>query len=289
MRIQVLGLVVLAALALPSCKDDNNDGDGANPTSATGAPQTGSGGALAVSITASATAGRAPFEVRFTSDVRGGNGVLRYDWDFGDGTRSSDRNPTARYVAGGSFPVTLTVTSDNEQVTSGAVTVRVESDVRLACTAEPVEGIAPVTVAFRSEPAGGVGDYTFVWNFGDGGSSTERNPRHTYASPGTYIQTMTVTSGNSQATCRETIYAYGNFSVGCRASLVAPNTIHLRALPNFCLGSCTYAWNFGDGTGLPQGPNFRPDHVYSSGVYTASVTARTQRQQDTCAVTFTVP
>jgi PKD repeat protein len=292
MKLRILGLVVLAALALPSCEDDNDNGhdnDGVGNAITGGSPM-GTGGALNVSIGANTTSGRAPLEVRFTSDVRGGEGPLRFSWDFGDGTSSTDPNPVVQFGAGGTFPVSLSVSAGTETITSSVVTVRVDSDVRLACFADPVEGLAPLSVRFRAEPQGGNGDYTFAWSFGDGGTSTERNPRYTYNNPGTYVQTLTVSSGNgARAVCRETIFAYGSFSLGCRASLVAPNTVHLRAVPNFCLGSCTYAWDFGDGTGLADGPNFRPDHVYPSGVFTATVTSRTARLRDSCAVTFNVP
>jgi large repetitive protein len=278
-----LGLLMAGALAFPGCDEDTVD-------TLTGTTPTGTGGALSVSITASTTSGNAPLEVRFSSEVRGGSGTIRYTWDFGDGTASTEPNPVVQFGAGGTFPVRLTVNAGTESISSDTVVVRVDSGVRLACFADPVEGQAPVTVRFRSEPQGGNGDYGFAWSFGDGGTSAERNPRYTYTTPGTYVQTLTVTSGNgARAVCRETIYVYGPFSVGCRASMIAPNTVHLRALPNFCLGSCSYAWDFGDGTGLPNGPNFRPDHVYPSGVFTASVTARTGGQQATCSVRFTVP
>jgi PKD repeat protein len=284
MRLHFRWLVLLAALALPACEEDTVTGTPVGTTAL------GTGGDLSVSISASVTSGRAPLPVQFTSEVRGGNGPLRYVWDFGDGTASSEQNPLRQFVAGGTFPVTLRVTAGTDTVESSAVTIRVDSDVRLACFAEPIEGLAPLTVRFRSEPQGGTGDYTFAWSFGDGGRSAERNPRYTYNTPGTYVQTLTVTSGSgAAATCRETIFAYGAFSVGCRASLIAPNTVHFRARPSFCLPGCTYAWNFGDGTGLPEGPNFRPDHVYPSGVFTASVTSRTARQTDTCFVTVNVP
>ena len=284
MRLRSCGLVLLAALALPACEEDTvtNAPVGATPV--------GTGGTLSVNIGANVTSGRAPLPVQFNSEVRGGSGPLRYAWAFGDGTGSSVQNPVVQFTAGGTYPVTLTVTAGDEVVTSSTLTIRVDSDVRLACFAEPIEGFAPLGVRFRAEPQGGTGDYTFAWSFGDGGTSGERNPRYTYNTPGTYLQTLTVTSGSGAAAmCRETIYAYGAFTTGCRASLIAPNTVHLRAVPAFCIGSCTYAWDFGDGTGLPEGPNFRPDHVYPSGVFTATLTARTARQAAVCSVTFNVP
>ena len=46
-----------------------------------------------------------------SSDADGG--VLRYAWDFGDGTTSDIVNPTKSYSIGGTYPITLTVTDDS--------------------------------------------------------------------------------------------------------------------------------------------------------------------------------
>jgi PKD repeat protein len=44
-------------------------------------------------ISASATAGRAPLDIAFSSNVRGGDGAYRFPWSFGDGRTSSAANP----------------------------------------------------------------------------------------------------------------------------------------------------------------------------------------------------
>ena len=63
-------IVVLAALAaVGGCKNTGKDPAGPN-----------GGGGLTVNISASATSGRAPIDVSFTSDVHGGNGPYRYFW-----------------------------------------------------------------------------------------------------------------------------------------------------------------------------------------------------------------
>jgi hypothetical protein len=63
----------------------------------------------------------------------------------------------------------------------------------------------PLTVAFTGARSGGV---SYQWTFGDGGTSTEANPRHTYARVGTYTATLTVTyAGGEKATIRTTVTA----------------------------------------------------------------------------------
>lgn len=63
-------------------------------------------------------------------------------------------------------------------------------------TASPVEGIAPLTVAFSGEPGGSTASPVKLrWDFGDGTTSTDASPRHTYAKPGVYPVTVEVQDG----------------------------------------------------------------------------------------------
>lgn len=54
-------------------------------------------------------------------------------------------------------------------------------------------GEEDLEVNFTTEVAGGVGPYTYLWDFDDGGTSTLQNPTHVFTSPGVYNVTVTVT------------------------------------------------------------------------------------------------
>lgn len=58
---------------------------------------------------------------------------------------------------------------------------------------EPSSGPAPLEVEFDADPSGDTQPFDFDWNFGDGSSSSERAPTHTYDDPGTYQVTLAVT------------------------------------------------------------------------------------------------
>jgi PKD repeat protein len=68
-------------------------------------------------------------------------------------------------------------------------------------TATPTSGEAPLTVTFTNTSSGDPIP-TVSWDFGDGASSTNANPTHTYGTPGDY--TVTLTATNSQGSDTET-------------------------------------------------------------------------------------
>ena len=61
-------------------------------------------------------------------------------------------------------------------------------------TASITSGNGPLIVKFTDRSTGG--PVSWLWNFGDGTTSTEQNPTHTYSKAGTYTVTLTVTNGN---------------------------------------------------------------------------------------------
>ena len=63
----------------------------------------------------------------------------------------------------------------------------------IALVAKPVAGSAPLSVTLTSQASGGTGNYTFAWAFGDGQTSTLRDPTYIYSAAGTYNPTVTAT------------------------------------------------------------------------------------------------
>ena len=79
------------------------------------------------------------------------------------------------------------------------------SDLALSCQANPRSGTAPLQVAFAAFPTGATGSYEFEWSFGDGGTSPNPNPSHTYDAAGRFDAVVRVTSGGQTATCARDI------------------------------------------------------------------------------------
>jgi hypothetical protein len=76
------------------------------------------------------------------------------------------------------------------------VTMHVAFDPLVATAGSDVSfGEAPLTVNFTGAATGGDGVYTWAWDFGDGGTSTDQNPTHVYTTAGFFMAVLTVTDG----------------------------------------------------------------------------------------------
>ncbi|GAB3457218.1 ThuA domain-containing protein [Actinophytocola sediminis] len=71
----------------------------------------------------------------------------------------------------------------------------------VAVNATPASGAAPLEVALSTTVTDPEGDepFSYAWDLGDGSTSTEANPTHTYTEPGTYTATVTVTDAAGRA------------------------------------------------------------------------------------------
>lgn len=127
--------------------------------------------------------------------------IAGYLWDFGDGSaKSTQANPTHTYAAEQTYVATLTVTDSLGATRSAQVSVTVPNVANrppvAVGSATPMSGPAPLVVQFSSagstDPDDGV-IAGYLWNFGDGITSTEANPKHTYAALGNFAATLTVT------------------------------------------------------------------------------------------------
>jgi PKD repeat protein len=150
-------------------------------------------------------AGFKALEVEFITHVANNEGYLEYEWDFGNGVRSLERQPKYTYKQAGDYNIRLTVRSNTSSATC-TNTARVFDDVSADnCFATPQDGAAPLTVQFGVSPSGGDGTYTYEWTFGDATSSDKRNPSHVYPTPGEYTAHVWVESFGMRDGCRRKI------------------------------------------------------------------------------------
>lgn len=129
-----------------------------------------------------------------SSDPDGG--VLRYAWDFGDGSSLGIVNPTKIYRKSGTYPVTLSV-EDASGLPDGHHADRIFVKVHQSPMADAggnIRACANVPVHFdgsRSTDRDGVVN-RFSWDFGDGASGGGSRPSHPYSRPGRYRAILTI-------------------------------------------------------------------------------------------------
>lgn len=80
-----------------------------------------------ISISSNTTEGIVPLSIMFTSQGSGGDGVLTYFWDFGDGSSSNSQNIEHIYSTTRTFTSTATVTDEDGDTASDSITIKVES------------------------------------------------------------------------------------------------------------------------------------------------------------------
>jgi PKD repeat protein len=150
----------------------------------------------ATSLAAPAT-GPVPMDVAFTGSVTGGCGPYTYAWNFGDGQTSTEASPHHTYDKEGSYTAALTVTDSKQHpATANAVTVTANCPpLDATASADTPTGDTPLEVHFTAATTGGCGPVTYAWDFGDGATSTDQNPSHTYANAGSMTPSLTVTDG----------------------------------------------------------------------------------------------
>jgi len=154
---------------------------------------------------------------------------LKWQWDFGDGSSSSEQNPSHAYTTSGRFVVTLTVfNSGGSSSYSSTVWMRptklsfptynstshviVKPTIPHNLGYSPISfftmdknfGSSPMTVQFSDmsfrDPS------SWEWDFDDGETSTLQNPTHTYNMPGTYSVSLTVKNLFGESTTSRRVY-----------------------------------------------------------------------------------
>jgi PKD repeat protein len=115
--------------------------------------------------------------------------IVAYEWAFGDGSTSSEVNPTHTYAQDGIYSVSLTVT-DNDVATDTSATTATIADTEPVAdfSAMPTSGLSPLTVALTDASTSHDGIVTWNWDFDNDSvtDSTEQNPTYVYAEEGVY-------------------------------------------------------------------------------------------------------
>ena len=245
---------------------------------------------------ASTTDGRAPLEVDLTSagSVDPDGAIVSTIWDFGDGSPLESTADATHTYGPGTWTATLTVTDDDGASVTTSTTI--SSTVNIVPVAQaaatPASSLAPAEVDFSSagsdDPDGTIVSY--AWDFGDGNTSSDPNPTHTYAA-GTFTATLYVVD-NEGGIGTTTVQVISNLAPTAVAESDltegdGPLDVQLTGSNSSDAdGTITgYSWDFGDGS--PLSTQADPAHTYAPGIWTATLTV-TDDQGATSTSTVTI-
>ena len=224
---------------------------------------------------------KSPFTVNFTSNAPGSTSI---SWDFGDGSTSTNPNPTHTYNSVGNFDVTLIAVNSSgcQDTLIKPAYIKVQAPT-VTLPDLPVGGCIPFTYTF-SPVINSVDNVTsYAWDFGDGGTATTLNPSHTFNNVTGYNITLIITTAGG---CTATALAINGVNAGTQpvANFRATPLISCAGIPvsftDLSTGNVTeWFWDFGDGiTATSKNPKHR---FQDTGYFTVTLIAKSGGCADT--------
>jgi len=223
--------------------------------------------------------------VQFGDNSESGSApIQQWFWEFGEGSTSRLQNPAHFYADGGNYSVSLTVVSPH-----GSNTVRKVVTIR---TVNPVAGFSVSnttpfvndTVTFTNSSVAGTAPITqYLWEFGDGSSSTAENPTHAYNRAGEFLVRLTAVSAHgSHSATRLVTVSFRAPTAAFSASTQTPAVGEpVQFMDNSTPGTAAvnqWLWNFGDpDSGAANTSTLQnPTHTYAQdGFYSVTLTVTT--------------
>ena len=191
---------------------------------------------------------------------------LSYIWDFGDGSSSTQVNPSHVYQNNGLYTVSLEITDVNnckdtlirtDYIEVGAAYINFGADTLQA-------NCAPLLVTFSDSSASNV--VSWFWDFGDNTSSVLQNPSHLYTVAGEFDITLVITDNKG---CKDTLLkpAFIDIDGPSGTFVLAPDSGCAPMEVTFvasAINTVNYTWDFGDGS---LGTGDSVTHTYNAGTY----------------------
>ncbi|WP_416350892.1 PKD domain-containing protein [Rivularia sp. UHCC 0363] len=209
-----------------------------------------------------------------------GDDTLTYTWDFGDGSTTVEgETVNHQFADNGTYTVTLTVTNQGGS-TQQTLTVNVDNVSPVVEALDNQITLQGTTVNFDGSftDPGILDTHTIEWDFGDSFVATGiLEPTHTYATPGTYNVTLTITDSDGAAT-QDILTVTVNNAAPTITELTGDTNINEGDTATFSANATdagndnlTYTWNFGDGAESQVGKIVNHKFV-DNGTYTVTVT-----------------
>ncbi|WP_248722681.1 gliding motility-associated C-terminal domain-containing protein [Seonamhaeicola sp. ML3] len=233
-------------------------------------------------------------------------GGLSYHWDFGDGTTSTETNPSHSFPVtndNSTYIITLTVRSQDGLTESKSyeyntfITAKFSTSF-LNCETVTINNTSDICGASIDNFA----DLVYHWDFGDGSSivstnNSELSLTHIYTASGTFTIILTISNINNPGTSLSTHTETLDINIETKTDfsyLVNCLDVTFTDESKTCSRAESYIWDFGDGSTASN--EVRPKHTYtSSGSFNVTLTINdgvqifTQSKEITLDITETIP
>jgi len=202
--------------------------------------------------------------------------IVSHAWDFGDGSTAYGPFASHEYAQAGQYLITLTVTDDNGMTGSASLVVPVGPIFPLPPVASFTWDYDFLTVwadaSSSSDPDGYIVDY--LWDWGDGNSSTGVTANHTFGGEGLYTMTLTVVDNDGLVNITSDVFhpfIPNNPPVAEIMLTINWATVYVDGSASFDANGIivSFVWDFGDGT---TATGITATHTYSyGGTYTITL------------------
>ncbi|MEO8417032.1 MAG: PKD domain-containing protein, partial [Ginsengibacter sp.] len=200
-----------------------------------------------------------------SSYANNGYDILQWQWNWGDGfSQSFDKAQLFQhaYATAGNYSVSLKVTDNNGCTDSVSYLNSVVISKPVALFKGDTLSCTSHAIKFQNLSTGP--ELKYLWNFGDGITSTQQNPSHIYKNEGTYTVSLSITDLYncsdfiSKANYVKIADAKANFTVSDSTGTCPPLIVNFS---NTATDYSGWTWDFGDGT---SSTSLNPSHFYAS-------------------------
>lgn len=213
--------------------------------------------------------------VTFTNESRN---AKSFYWTFGDGSSSSEMNPVKKYSTIGIYNVKLIA----KNITKSSIYEATVNMLNYILQAKFTYSTDGLEVTFKNQSTNA---QSYSWNFGNGKTSTLKDPTITYTSAGTYSVSLVASNGEKTDTYQQNVsVSYKQPTASFTFKTEAPLKV---VLTNTSTNATSYEWDFGDGTTSTEK---NPTHRYESiGSYIITLVAKNPSGSQQYRATVNIP